>query len=311
VLAVFVPRRPPPSFTTAGATGPVTRTGPDVAQPRASLATAIDTALSATSFPAFDPPLDRIGTARGHWGACDAATAQNLGQCTFGSRSPNARVAVVIGDSMALSWLPGIEAALPGRQWRIYGLMLEACPAADVPVYDKSRRHYTDCDARHRWVEQEAKRLDPRLVILASAVDTLGRLGDDATGAQANAEYQAGLQKTIEALHPGPHRRVLTLAPPPKAPDLAVCDAAGSAPADCVDRVTDEWVSFADTEQAAAGATHTAYSDTHLWFCNAAGYCPAFIGSTAVRWDGQHVTDVYARSLAAEIRSVVDAVLGK
>ena len=312
LLAVLVPRRAEPSFTTAaGVSTRVASTGPNVAQPHRQLAVKIDDSLAATSFPHFDPPLDQLGTARAHWGPCDAATAATLSRCTFGSNARDAKVAVVIGDSMALSWLPGVEAALPAGQWRIYGLMLEACPAADVPVYDKSHRHYTDCDQRHRWVEQEANRLAPQLVILASAEDTLDRLGDDSTGARAAAEYQDGLQKTIESLHPGTQRRVLTLAPPPKAPDLNFCDAAGSAPADCVDHVTDRWTSFAETEQAAAAATHTSYSDTHLWFCNEVGYCPAFVGSTVVRWDGQHVTDVYARLLATEIRTVVDAAMGK
>ncbi len=310
LLSVLVPNPPAPSFASAaGASSVVPRSGPDVARPRPSLATAIKTSLSARTFPDFDPPLDQLGSARGHWGACDGATDETLAQCTFGDQAPDAHVAVVIGDSMALSWLPGIEAALPADQWRIYGLMLEACPAADIPVYDKGHRHYTRCDARHDWVEKTANRLDPQLVILASADDTLGRIADDAIGAKANAEYQAALQQTIAQLHPGSERHVLTLSPPPTTGDLAQCDAAGTTPADCVHHITDRWLTFAATEKAAAAATHTSYRDTHLWFCNAAGYCPAFIGKTVVRWDGQHVTDVYVKSLSTEIRTVVAAAM--
>ena len=311
VLSALVPQRRQPSFTAAaGAPTLVAHAGPDVAQPRTALSSAINSSLSARAFPDFSPSLDHLGTARGSWGACDGATEANLSQCTFGSKPGSAHVAVVIGDSMALSWFPGIKAALPADNWTIYGLMLEACPAADVHVYDKSRRHYTDCDQRHKWVEQEANRLHPQLVILASADDTLERLGDDATGAQANAEYRAGLQKMITRLHPGPRRHVLTLSPPPKSGDLSTCDAAGSTPADCVTRVSDRWIAFDRVERAAAAATRTVYRDTHLWFCNIAGYCPAFIGSSVVRWDGQHVTDFYAESLSAEIRRVVAAAMG-
>jgi hypothetical protein len=131
-------------------------------------------------------------------------------------------------------------------------------------------------------------------------------MDDGSTGAQASAEYRSALQDTIQQLRPGPDRHVLTLSPPPLATDVAKCDTAGSTPADCVRQISNRWISFAQAEHAAAVATHTSYSDTHLWFCNSAGYCPAFVGSTLVRWDGQHVTDVYTRTLADKIRRVVD-----
>jgi len=66
--------------------------GPDVAQPHNGLATAIDQALAADGFPDFDPPVDQLGSARGHWGACDGATEDELAQCTFGSTAPDARL---------------------------------------------------------------------------------------------------------------------------------------------------------------------------------------------------------------------------
>jgi peptidoglycan/LPS O-acetylase OafA/YrhL len=306
LLSVLIPGKQPPSFATDAPTGLAT-TGPDVAHPHRALATAIDHALSATSFPRFDPPLDTLGGARGHWRSCDGAT--DLAGCTFGSQAADARIAVVIGDSVAMSWLPGIDAALAGGNWRIYGLTLEACPAAHLSVRNARGGASPGCDQRHGWVEREALRLHPQLVILASTDSTLSRVADGAKGAQASAEYQAALQHTITTLQPGPHRRVLTLSPPPPANDLSLCDTAGSTPAACVRRITDRWISFARAERAAAEATQTSYIDTHLWFCNRAGYCPAFVGSTAVRWDSEHVNDVYARSLAGEIRGVIDVAI--
>src|SRR5882757_7433692 len=308
LLSVLVPGKHPPSFATAAADAPpgLAHAGPDVAQPHNGLATAIDQALAATGFPDFDPPVDQLGSARGHWGACDGATEDELAKCTFGSTAPDARVAVVIGDSVAMSWLPGIDAALADSNWRIYGLTLEACPAAALSVLDVHGAPFGECDQRHKWVTREVNRLDPQLVVLASTDDTLSRIADGATGATADAEYRTALQRTITALHPGPGRHVLTVSPPPLTNDLALCNTAGSTPADCVRSVSDRWIAFAQAEQAAAAATHTSYADTHLWFCNSAGICPAFIGTTLVRWDGQHVTDVYARSLASDIRAVID-----
>jgi hypothetical protein len=185
-------------------------------------------------------------------------------------------------------------------------LTLEACPAAALSVLDVHGAQFGKCDQRHKWVTRQVNRLDPQLVILASTDDTLSRIADGATGATADAEYRTALRRTITALHPSSRRHVLTVSPPPLTNDLALCNTAGSTPADCVRRVSDRWIAFAEAEQAVAAATHTSYADTHLWFCNTAGFCPAFIGTVLVRWDGQHVTAVYARSLASDIRAVID-----
>ena len=311
VLSVLVPGRPTPSFASAAADAPpgLTDTGPSVAQPPAALSKAIDQALRATHFPDFDPPLSQLGTSRAskYWHACDHPAETDPASCSFGSTDPHARVAVVIGDSIAMSWLAGVDAALAGSGWRVYGLTFEACPAADIPVLDVHQKRHTHCDQHHAWVRQAALRLNPQLVVLASTDDTLSRLADGATGTRADAEYRAALRRTIAGLHPGPHRRVLTLAPPPLVTDVAQCNSAASTPADCVRQIDNRWITFARDERAVAAATHTSYTDTHLWFCNAAGYCPAFIGRTLVRWDGQHMTDVFAQTLAGELRGVLGA----
>jgi hypothetical protein len=246
-------------------------------------------------------------------------TPDETGRCAFGN---GPQLALVIGDSMAMSWLPGIQAAL-GDQWRIVGLTLESCPAADVPVDDTNGRYDDDCDTHHAWVLAQAAALDPQLVVLSSTEDTLGRLASNATGARAATEYQAALRRTITALKSGPRRggtagatdrddlpggplpRVVTLAPPPKAGALTDCDTAGGAPADCMRPISNQWVALASAERAVAGATGTAYVDTRLWFCDSAGFCPSFIGSKAVRWDTEHLTDVYARFLAGPLRQAL------
>ena len=66
---------------------------------------------------------------------------------------------------------------------------------------------------------------------------------------------------------------------------------------------------MAAAEQKAAAATHTSFSDTHLWFCSANGYCPAFIGTTPMRWDGTHLTPAFAKSLGPELARVIENVV--
>ncbi|HEY2674388.1 MAG TPA: acyltransferase family protein [Rugosimonospora sp.] len=301
VLAVLVPQRTAPHLPAARAPGLLALPTQDVAPAPPTLTATIDASLSAAGFPALTPGLAAQGTARAHWGGCSVPTPDEVGQCAFGSTAAGARLAVVIGDSMAMSWLPGIDSAL-GNGWRVVGLTFEGCPAADIPVQDTNGGYDSDCDAHHAWAVREALALRPQLVVLSSTEDTLGRLASGATGARAVTEYETALRRTIAQLDPGDSRRVVTLAPPPKAGSLTDCDTAGGMPADCVRPISDDWVSLAAAEQAVARSTGTSYVDTRMWFCDSAGFCPSFIGTTAVRWDSEHLTDVYARSLAAPLQ---------
>ncbi|GIH20126.1 acyltransferase family protein [Rugosimonospora africana] len=301
VLAILVPQRTAPRLPSARDTGLLPLPTQDVAPAPTILAAAIDASLSAGGFPALSPPLEQQGTARSHWGDCSVPTPDEPGRCTFGTGD---RLAVVIGDSMAMSWLPGVQAAL-GHDWRVVGLTLESCPAADVPVDDTNGRYDSDCDTHHSWVLSQAVALDPALVVLSSTEDTLGRLASKATGARAATEYESALRRTVTTLGAGGTRRIVTLAPPPKAGSLTDCDTAGGIPADCVRPISNQWISQSTAEQAVARSTGTAYVDTRLWFCDSAGFCPSFVGATAVRWDTEHLTDVYARSLALPLRQVL------
>ncbi|WP_345632551.1 acyltransferase family protein [Rugosimonospora acidiphila] len=320
VLGALVPPRTTPGLPATRASRLLPLPAEDLAPAPASLTSAIDASLSATGFPAVTPGLDQQGTARVHWGGCSVPGPSEVAGCTFGSTADDAPVAVVMGDSMAMSWLPGIEAALNGGRsgssgasraephrsdWRVVGLTLESCPAADVSVYDTNGRHDDDCDAHHAWAVAEAAALHPRLVVLSETEDTLGRLASGATGTDATTQYEVALRDTIARLGPGAGRHVVTLAPPPKAGALTDCDNAGGIPADCVRPISNEWVTLASAERSVARSTGTSYVDTRTWFCDGAGLCPSFVGTTAVRWDTEHLTDVYARSLAAPLRGVL------
>jgi peptidoglycan/LPS O-acetylase OafA/YrhL len=334
-LSLFVPASPPPSFalprisTAANASEPapdsvdhssVARSFPaptavaqrSVAQPSARLANGINDALAGTRFPSFNPPLTQltIKSAQKQWGDCRGAV--DPAKCSFGDGSgPGGRVAVVIGDSFAMAWMPTIEAALPAKDWKIYGLQLAQCPAAYVSVRNGQSppAPHKACDTRHRFVTDLAKSLDPDLVILSSTPHTVTKLSSNAQGAAALREYQAGLTKTITLLRPGNERRILTLTGPPTSTSLQSCVTTGSVPARCVTALTPFWRSVAAAERRAAVATDTSYSDVHLWFCNANNYCPGYVGRTPIRWDTGHLTPAYAKLLGPELAGVIDKVM--
>jgi len=279
---------------------------PYLAKPPAKLATAIATALAADRFAALTPSLDQLTPHSAHdqWQGCINAT--RLDSCASGSTASSVHTAVVIGDSYAMAWLPAIQAALPGDRWRIIGLTQELCPAADVLVNtgESPPVALPSCDARHGFVVDQTVKLNPALVILASADNTLDRVPGKATPAAAAPVYQAGLEKMIRSLR-SPSRHVLTLSPPPASPNLQACATAGSVPARCVGRVTQRWKLTVAAEAAAATATKTSYVDTRLWFCNVADFCPSFIGTMPVRWDGTHLTPAYSASLGPELAAVI------
>jgi SGNH domain (fused to AT3 domains) len=285
---------------------------PNVAQPPAALSQAITAAAEATSWPKLNPPLDHLDTksAQASWHGCRSATEATLSGCTFGDTGNTLKVAVVLGDSVAMAWLPAIRAALVPQHWLVYGLAKEECPAAFVSVLDEQRppKHLPDCDSRHAWVISETARLKPSLVILASS-PTLDRLASKATGSAAEAEWQGGMKKTMNALRADGKPRILTLSAPPSGKSLQWCATAVASPGDCLGDISPKWQTTRTAEAAAATATATAYADTSLWFCTDYSGCPSFVGSTPVFWDGGHMTNAYASSLGPEMAGVVAKVM--
>ena len=312
---------PPPVFAiTATDTGsfPPPQTAaaqPDVAQPSRQLAGAIETAVQSEAWPNLDPPLDQLflASAFKQWAGC-RDVEQDVSGCRFGKARvgrTKPKVAVVLGDSIAMAWLPTVERALLPQGWVIYGLALELCPAADTSVDGISNKPATAaaCDAHHSWVLTEVAKLKPDLVIMSSSEDTLSRLHNQSTRSAADAEYQAGMVKT-ERLIRAPGRQIVTLSPPPVGNKLSQCATATSVPADCVTKVTRTWQGQSTADAAAAKISGTKYFDTHLWFCTAFGDCPSFVGDTPVFWDGVHLTEPYADSLGPALARLLGPSTG-
>jgi hypothetical protein len=285
-----------------------TKLDPTVLVPPAALSSQIADAVFATTWPTLNPSASAQETvARAAWHTCAGVTDANLAQCTYGDPQTATHTAVLVGDSYAMAWVPMLKAALTSQHWVLYELTFGQCPASNVPVSnaDTAPNLNADCNARHAWNIAETLKLNPDLVILASAANTLGRLASKHLGQSAADEYQAGLVNTIESLHPSPSRRILTISPPPDGGAIQICKTPTSNPAYCVAQVSDQWHLFATAEKAAATATKTAYADTHLWFCTSAGLCPSFVGSVPVRWDGAHLTEAYSASLAAQATGLI------
>ncbi|ROS22975.1 acyltransferase family protein [Cellulomonas sp. PhB150] len=273
----------------------------------AELATAVTAALKATTWPDLTPKVDSLGpdSLAAPWATddcLDVTTTVDADRCQYGDLTGK-RTAVVIGDSVATSYVPGIADALKPAGWLVQPLTLQACPAAAVAINDFSGARWKPCDPHHARVLDEVERIKPDLVIVASAEDSIARLTSDATGTKALDEWQTGMTTTLKALTAASDD-VVVLGAPPAGLDLRTCATARSTPASCVSQIHDTWWNIKEADEAAVkeAGGGARYVDVHSWFCSSSGYCPAFEGSTPVRADPNHLTDAFSHQLADVLR---------
>ena len=255
--------------------------------------------VAPASWPALEVPLEQISTAGApEWvvDRCDNVSAGNAARCTYGSPLASKR-AVLLGDSMAISYLPALRAELEPRGWTIAVLTRNQCPNPLLTLFrNRPSEPFVQCDDHKRWVAKQVAWIKPQLVIMSSAITLLDQQVSEPRGAERFTRWTAGTTAAIHAVS-APGRRVVVVGPPPRAGNLQSCVTRLSSPVDCSEPVSADWRGFRDAERAGAERAGAAYVDVEQWFC-AAGRCPAVVGSTPVYTDGRHLTQAYARRIA-------------
>lgn len=303
----------PPSPVAPAQSGPVQSGEAQPApapDPLAAQTEAIQAALAAEKWPLLLPSLDQFsnagqGVKASEWvsdGCLGTESAQladpvaNAAHCVYGD--PDAeRSLVVYGDSVAISYLPGIRAALAQQSWQIHVLTVAGCPVAQVAQTQIGGAAFPECDTFRSWAIGRIAQLQPDLVVMAEyRHDRV--LISQATGAAADVERAAGLDATLAQLA-GTDATLLLLSAPPEGRLLSTCATRMSSPADCVAVPGAQFRTTVQIEQAAIAklGPQARHVDTEGWFC-ADGQCPAFIGSTPMHADQFHLTDAGARQLA-------------
>lgn len=278
--------------------------------PQSPRQAAIADAVRATDFPEFDPPIDRLGDLRvPQWteNGCLNVRSSNEAKCVYGP-SDASRVAVVLGDSIAVSYLPGIISALGQEGYRVHSYTMEGCATSDVDASasSKSKKDYAECAEHRAWSRERVRALNPDLVVISDSHLTVSRLQSGAKGAAAQSEWVDGLTKTMTSL-PDPTKVVL-LTSPPGSGNLAECAGKFASPRDCVRGVGNDWLTVQAAEQDVAKKFGARVVDSRKWFCTDSGFCPAFVGTTPVYVDTGHMTATYSEGLAPELR---DSILAK
>jgi hypothetical protein len=277
-------------------------------QAQAALSTDIAAAVAATEwpdlYPGLDSPEEEVQSPEWVVDNClHIITEADMLRCVYGDPAAD-RTAVLLGDSVAISWMPGIRGALEPRGWNIQMLTLGQCPQAIFPVraYRGGADFTEKCTEHQQWALEQVRRIQPDLIIMSSDANSVVRRVSDATDGEALTEWREGLLATMTALDTVPARMVLLGTPPP-GENIQQCMTRYNGPPDCLSTISEPTRDFIRTEQEAVAqfrgtALQVTYLDTQSWFCDASGRCPLFVGTVPVYADGRHMVATYSARLA-------------
>jgi hypothetical protein len=221
----------------------------------------------------------------------------SLTQCDFADKT-SSKVIVLFGDSHAAMWLPALLPLATRDDYKVILLFSLGCPAADVTIWNKGTgTNYTACNTARSGDINRINALKPRVVLLAS------RSAQSKSSAKrffTNAQWEAGLEKTIMLLKPSRAKLVvigditlLNVVPPrclaAYPTSVQKCSTANPNP-------IRHNQGHQAAEKAAAAATKTLYVNTMPWLCTKT--CSPVIGSMLAYSDQWHVTVTYATYLS-------------
>lgn len=283
-----------------------------------SLEGAIAAAARAPAWPGeLSPALDQAFSgqmaAAMRPGGCrfDVDSTAAVSTCAAGAADAD-RVALVIGDSIALSWTPAIIEALVPLGWSVEALGFASCPAVDVDIMlgAGDDGFAAACSERRIQLQALVETVRPDLLILSSSQRGFDALSSLATGAAAAAEWSRGTTSTLTSLAPFAGRTVV-VSNPPRGQSPSTCATRLTGPGACVRDLDETYRGKNDAERdgvarAVVAGVPASHVDTRAWFCTAGGRCPAQIGRVLLRTDQWHLTETAALGLASRMRAALE-----
>jgi peptidoglycan/LPS O-acetylase OafA/YrhL len=277
---------------------------------------ALETAVTSTSWASFEKELsapligvDYRGCLRDAVGLTPSSVAGPNATC-LPRNDGGSHTAIVVGDSIALSWVPAIEGAL-GPGWKVGALGLQGCPAASAPVREvRDRGSFVEDCARARSADLATiAAARPDLIVMSSGIGSVRFLDSGSTGAAAALEWRQATLRSIESVRSA-GAPVVVLGNPPEGMRPADCAVTVAGPDRCVAAMSPDTLTKRDAEQravadAVARGMTAAYVDPDAWFCTPDGSCPVGAGGRLIRVDTSHLTAAYSASLGALMRSAL------
>ena len=239
----------------------------------------IQQALQLTTWPKdLDADLTDAGSPEWLHDNCLDTGDKNARRCTYGPANATRTVALM-GDSVAVSWLPALRRAATLRNTRIHVLTLRQC--ANLRGYVSK-----GCRGHQDWALKQVCQLRPEIVVMSARYQ----------GTQSPNQWRDGTIRMLDEVRPYT-KRILLLSPPPGTGNLQSCYTRLSKPRDCAAQVSERWRTYAGAELQAATQGGATFLDSRDWFC-VSDQCPAVVGALPVLFDGRHLTAVYAAAIA-------------
>ena len=260
----------------------------DVVPP--DLAVAIRQGSTLTTWPAWLADLSTAGAPEWWRDRCLNISERNKATCRYGAAGPPS--VALLGDSTAVSWMPGLRRAAAREGWQLQVLTRQGCPNAAIPA-GQTVAVSVSCAAHQSWAVSEVLRLRPAVVVLSNRY-----------GAATRAQWLTGLSATLARLAPAGARTVL-LPPPPDTGSISQCLELRLRPSQCARRIPASFHALFDAERTASARHDVRFVDTRWWFCRD-GVCPAVVSGLPVHFDGQHLTAVYAQRLRPNLEDAIE-----
>lgn len=265
----------------------------------------INTALASTTFPELQPALEDLG--KGNFdpadsGGCAPATPRGK-DCSIAGGDP-AKTAVVLGDSMAVAWLPSIRSVLEPKGWTVTAMTYVGCPFIAAETVADGEGITASCPEHRKLVRELVAETDPGLVVVSNAY------GQRMVGAGGKPSQNAWTQGATIAHNEwlSQAERVVTLESPPAGANPTECITRLTSPQDCVSEISQTWEAYTQADRTITEAAGHKYIPTSSWFCGQQR-CPLYVGDTVVRRDSTHMTPEYGRKIAPLLDEMLAPVL--
>ncbi|MGL4173672.1 MAG: acyltransferase family protein [Actinomycetota bacterium] len=215
------------------------------------------------------------------------------GLCEYGDPAGD-RTMVLIGDSHAQQWLPGLDAAAKKENWKLVSWTKAACSIADREIFSSElNREYAECVQWRERTIRRVIRLNPdRVVVSQSDLVPGTRVGNtdwaEATAATLRKLQDANLEVTYILDTPGP---------PSSMPD---CVAEHLEDVGACGFPREKAYAYEGRHEAMAQTLTQAGVSTVEpieWFCTNTD-CPPIIGRYLVYRDDSHMSTSYSEWLA-------------
>ena len=277
-------------------------TEPTVGPRAAALQQQIAAALSATEWPALDPSMEASMTEP--WPSeiyrCSGTTMRSDEECTWGSPSAPTRI-VVVGDSVAMNYANSLRELTvnSGDQIQVHVEAMDGCPFNNAPILITDQELANACPVRKQHAIDYINADMPTVVIIANDYAAFPRVSDERP--MTTDERVDSVRQIVDQISDSTTKIVFLSAPPADKKNEDCYGTGSSIPANCISRVTDQWLSTAAAEKRLAESVGGVWVDSRPWFCSKDGRCPSFVGSTPTKRDAMHATRSYGELIVPVI----------